>query len=77
MNTYAGIRLKESLFLAIAKQLRLMEAEIGTLIYQLDNLSRSLGLFEGAPAGDRRPGRRRRRGVALAGRGRDGSATSS
>ncbi len=46
MNTYAGIRLKEALYLAIAKQLRLMEAEIATLIYQLDNLSRSLGLLK-------------------------------
>jgi serine/threonine protein kinase len=46
LNNYAGIRLRESLFLAIAKQLRLMEAEIGTLIYQLDSLSRSLGLFK-------------------------------
>lgn len=46
LNTYAGIRLKESLYLAIAKQLRLMEAEIATLIYQLDNLSRSLGLLK-------------------------------
>jgi serine/threonine protein kinase len=46
LNTFAGIRLKEALYLAIAKQLRLMEAEVGTLIYQLDNLSRSLGLFK-------------------------------
>ena len=46
LNTYAGIRLKEALYLAIAKQLRLMEAEIATLIYQLDNLSRSLGLLK-------------------------------
>jgi eukaryotic-like serine/threonine-protein kinase len=46
LNNYAGIRLREALFLAINKQLRLMEAEIGTLIYQLDSLSRSLGLFK-------------------------------
>jgi hypothetical protein len=46
LNAYASVRLKESLYLAIAKQLRLIEAEMSTLIYQLDNLSRHLSLIK-------------------------------
>lgn len=46
LNAYASVRLKESLYLAIAKQLRLIEAELSTLIYQLDNLFRHLGLIK-------------------------------
>jgi hypothetical protein len=46
LTHYAHARLKEVLQRAVVKQFRLIEAEIATLLYQLNNLSRNLGLLK-------------------------------
>ena len=45
LHNYAAIRLKEALHMAVARQLRLIEADLTTLISQLDYLSRNLVLL--------------------------------
>jgi hypothetical protein len=46
LTSYASARLNEVLHLAVVKQIRMIEAEIATLLYQLDSLSRNLGLLK-------------------------------
>jgi len=46
LTYYAQARLKEVLQRAVVKQFRLIEAEIATLLYQLNTLSRNLGLLK-------------------------------
>jgi hypothetical protein len=46
LTHYASARLNEVLQRAVVKQIRLIEAEIATLLYQLNNLSRNLGMLK-------------------------------